>query len=524
MMEALKNKVLREVLKDNELREKMTEVEKLQNDFKLAPTTKEEEIEKPKKKKTIKVKEKKDYRSIETLFRNALRSNLDLTSLADAKASVLISVNGFILTVIITASGLYLNNPDMLYPFITIMLTALISILLGTMAIRPRDKVNLIKKEHLENFSSVAYFQDMSEVSPDEYFQTVSTILKDKESVHEHIIKHIHILGSEIKVKYRWLKRAYTAFGLGLSLSAMFMIVAMLKDVAIISHPNQFSKIYEPSGAAALEEGRVLLVEDESSQSLQLIQVNSNGSVDELGQPKMSQKATRIFKNKVRDLEGATSNGEESIYLITSHTTNKSHKHKAPREQIVRLEYLNGKVDHVRLYHGLLDAMKKLHPQFAEALSTEKKVSRKKEINIEALVWNREEKSLLIGLRSPLIEGKAVVVPLQNPDAIFDNEEEAKLKKPILLDLEGDGIRGMSWDEKKQGYWIIAGDIGKRKEGFTLWFWDKQHNRLTINEEVTNLGFAEGIINVKNRGMLIVKDDGSAETHGANYTLIKEEN
>jgi len=193
------------------------------------------------KKEPKKREKQKDYRSIETLFRNALRSNLELTSLADAKASVLISVNGFILTVIITASGFYLNNPDMIYPFITIILTALIAILLGTMAIRPRDKAQLIEKEHLMKFNSVAYFQDISETSPNEYLERVRAILKDKKSVHEHIIKHIHILGSEIKIKYGWLQRAYTAFAIGLSLSAILMIVTMFQSIEISSLDNSDS-------------------------------------------------------------------------------------------------------------------------------------------------------------------------------------------------------------------------------------------------------------------------------------------
>ncbi len=245
-------------------------------DRKLPPkTTVFEELRKPKK--------QKDYRSIETLFRNTLRSNLELTSLADTKASVLISVNGFILTVIITASGLYLNNPDMLYPFITIMLTALISILLGTMAIRPRDKAQFIRKEHLQKFNSIAYFQDMSEASPDEYLQTVRAILKDKKSLHEHIIKHIHILGSEIKLKYLWLKRAYAAFGVGLSLSAILMIIAMFKNIDITPRNNQFSHINEPSGAISLNDGKVLLVEDKSKQALQLVEVNKDGAINDVG-------------------------------------------------------------------------------------------------------------------------------------------------------------------------------------------------------------------------------------------------
>ena len=474
--------------------------------------------------KKEKSKKQKDFRSIETLFRNALRSNLELTSLADAKANILISINGFILTIIITASGLYLNNPNMIYPFITIMLTALVSIVLGTMAIRPRDKRQFIKKEHLTQFNSIGYFQDMSETSPYEYLQRVRAILKDKKSIHEHIIKHIHILGLEIKVKYLWLKRAYTAFGVGLSLSAILMIIALFKSIPITpSTKNQFLHIYEPSGAVLLNDGKVLLVEDESRESLKLVNINKTGSVEELNTPIMSKETKNIFKNKIRDLEGVTSNGSYYIYAITSHSTNKKHKHKIPREQIVRFRYHNKKVSQVKLYHGLLDSLKLLHPKFKKSLFKREKISRKEEINIEALTWDKENKNLLIGLRGPLINNKAVIVPLKNPDDIFDKKENPKLGEPILLDLKGNGIRGMSWDNNRQGYWIIAGDVGKRKKAFSLWFWDKKYNKLSKNREITNIGFAEGITYIDNIGIFIVRDDGSAKRgRGATYNLIRE--
>ena len=467
-------------------------------------------------KKLEKPKENKDFRSIETLFRNSLRSNLELTTLADSKASILISVNGFILTVILTASGLYLNNPNMIYPFITIMLTSLISILLGTMAIRPRDKAQLIQKEHIVNFKSIAYFQDMAETLPDEYFQKVRNILENKKDVHEHIIKHIHILGSEIKVKYYWLKIAYTSFAVGLTLSAILMIIAIFKSIEITPQINQFNTIYEPSGAVALNDGKVLLIEDESEHSLHLIDINDKGKVKELNRPKMSRKTEVAFKREIRDLEGITSNNSNQIYAITSHTTNKSHKHKVAREQIVRFNYKDGEISQPNLYHGLLDSLKTLHPKLN---SISKK--RKKEVNIEALTWDKEENALLMGLRSPLIEDKAVVISLKNPNEIFDENQKPKLDKPILLDLYGDGIRGMSWDEKKQGYWIIAGSVGKRKDSFSLWFWDKKNNKISVSKH-TDIGYAEGITTINNMGIFIVKDDGSVKTHGANYTIIKD--
>ena len=44
--------------------------------------------------------ENKKSKLVNTYFRNGLKSNLDLMSLADTKAGKLISVNGFILTVV----------------------------------------------------------------------------------------------------------------------------------------------------------------------------------------------------------------------------------------------------------------------------------------------------------------------------------------------------------------------------------------------------------------------------------------
>ena len=467
--------------------------------------------------KDSKAKKSKDFRSTETLFRNSIRSNLELTALADSKASVLISVNGFILTVIITASGLYLNNSNMIYPFISIILTSLVSILLGTMAIRPRDKQQFMKKEYLKEFSSVAYFQDMSERAPDEYLKSVRRILKDREEVHEHIIKHIHILGAEIKVKYSWLKRAYTAFGIGLSISAIMMIVALIDNKATVQPPTEFQQIYEPSGAVRLEDNKILLVEDESKNSLHLISVSKDGEVEELGEPKMSQKVKRSLEHKVKDIEGVAINEHNQLYLITSHTTNKKRKHKKAREQIVRLDYNHGRVSDFKHYHGLLDAMQKLHPALDS--SSDK---RKKQINIEALTWDRESNSLLIGLRSPLIKGKAVVVPLKNPNAIFDKHEEPKLAKPILLDLYGDGIRAMSWDRNREGYWIVSGSVGKRKGEFSLWFWDKKRNQLTIKHEDIDIGYAEGVTTLQDGSLFLVQDNGSVTTHGAEYQIVKE--
>ena len=470
--------------------------------------------------KDIKKKEK-ESRTTETFFRNALRSNLDLTSLADSKASILISVNGFILTVMVTASGVYLSNPDMIYPFISIIITALISIALAAMAIHPRYKKELLKKDSHKDFKSVLYYQDMATMDPDDYVQNVKRILKDKEDVYEHLIKHFYVLGVEIFIKYKWLRRAYATFALGLLISTILVVISMVKMEKELKQPKQFEKIFEPSGATLLMDGKVLLMEDESLNTMHLVKPNNDGSVSELGTPVMNKKIKKILKKKVRDIEGVTNDGHDRIYAITSHSTNKSRKRKRAREQIVRFDYHNSRISNLKLYHGLLDGLSLLHPKFKQALSDLKYGSRKKQINIEALTWDKKSKTLLIGFRSPLIDGKAPVVILQNPNGVFGKHKKPYLKGPILLDLQGDGIRGMSWDKKKQGYWISGGSVGSRKhEGFSLWFWDKDKKQVKKIEDISSFGYAEGLATLPDGRILVVDDDGSISTHGANYSLI----
>jgi len=175
---------------------------------------------------------KNTSRTVETLFRNALRSNLELTSLADTKASILISVNGFILTVLITASGFQLSEPGMIYPFIAIIMTALLSITFAVMAIRPRFKKHLLKKEYHDDYNSVLYYQDMADLSPCEYVENVHKVIGNKGLTQSHIIKHLHMLGLEINLKYIWLRRAYAAFAIGLFVSVFFVVFSMQKSIS----------------------------------------------------------------------------------------------------------------------------------------------------------------------------------------------------------------------------------------------------------------------------------------------------
>src|SRR5207247_2531869 len=87
-------------------------------------------------------------------------------------------------------------------------------------------------------------------------------------------------------------------------------------------------------------------------------------------------------------------------------------------------------------------------------------------LNIEGLSATPDG-HLLIGFRNPIPGGKALLVPMLNPDAVIHGQA-AKFSEPILLDLGGLGIRDMAyWDGQ---YTIIAGpSAGKRQSRLYEW-------------------------------------------------------
>jgi hypothetical protein len=188
------------------------------------------------------------------------------------------------------------------------------------------------------------------------------------------------------------------------------------------------------------------------------------------------------------DIEGAARIGDR-IYWITSHGRNKSGKLRLNRSRLFATDleetpegielkpagrfYTRLLMDLIadsRMKPYRLDAASRLAPKAPGAL------------NIEGLSATPEG-HLLIGFRNPIPEGKALIVPLLNPDAVISGKA-AQFGDPILLDLGGLGIRSMElWNGK---YYIIAGPYagGVRSR---LYVWSGKEDK---PEEIKQLNFA----------------------------------
>jgi len=107
-------------------------------------------------------------------------------------------------------------------------------------------------------------------------------------------------------------------------------------------------------------------------------------------------------------------------------------------------------------------------------------------INVEGLAWDARGSRLLLGLRSPVVDGHALVVPLRLRDPrgtfAYDNLE-VEGARAIRLPLGGAGVRSIEYDERAKAFRVIAGaGPNSEKLDFKLWEWDGDAARPGLRE------------------------------------------
>ena len=280
---------------------------------------------------------------------------------------------------------------------------------------------------------------------------------------------------------------------------------------------NQFSNVYEPSGFITLNNS-ILIVEDEEELAF---------SFATFSESKLENEGRIQTTFKLDDLEGLTQRNGVA-YGLTSHSRNKKGIRKPQREQLFRVQISN--FPNIVVDKIINDFRDQVEARFAELdkAMAELKVKQNGGFNIEELSWDPIANRYLVALRSPLLDGKAILIPLLNLESAFENEEKIQFGDLITVDLQGDGIRGMSYNPILKGFTMISGPSEKKIVPFKLWFIDENFSEKSLREitipGLNGFEHAEGVQNIRienQEKLLILSDDGDYEKkYGAKYLLL----
>lgn len=219
-----------------------------------------------------------------------------------------------------------------------------------------------------------------------------------------------------------------------------------------------FTGMCDASGGVALSDDLMAVANDEDN-VLRVYDVRTGGApvatLDVsagLGLPMKKKGAPEA------DLEASTRLGDQLVWM-TSHGRNKSAKEKPER---LRLFATTAPPDGIGLaitgtpYEHLLDDLITAPSLARFDLATAATLAPKAPggFNLEGLT-TRPDGALLLGVRNPIPDGRALVVPLENPREVLAGTARARLGEPVQLDLGGLGLRAMS--RLSDGYLLVAG-------------------------------------------------------------------
>ena len=284
--------------------------------------------------------------------------------------------------------------------------------------------------------------------------------------------------------------------------------------------------IYEPSAIQQLPDGRFLVVEDEKNHPLSLVTLGADGSVKTAA---LTAGLLQMFSAfwKLDDLEGLAVDRAGFVYGITSHSRNGDGDEKKSREKLVRFRVEGDRVVEPKVVDGLKHALTTRHAVLAAAAQV-RDVKAGGGLNIEGLEISPDQQRLLIGFRSPLRDGRALVASVENVAAVFELDETPRIA-PWLeeLDLGGHGIRGLSYVPALGAYLVIGGPTSREPAAFDLWCWSGEPGAPARRVTVTGLRSfekAEGVSPAVVGGMeriVVVSDDGNRQAgRPANYLLL----
>lgn len=171
----------------------------------------------PKKPKDKKKKDKKSSRSVETMFRTTLTNHLQLSSMADQKAGLLVSVNAIIISIVASLMARQISDtPSLILPTCLLVAVCLLTITFALLATRPSvgsqaEKLDITPNKQMD----LLFFADYTALSLDDYQAAMKDMMAKEEKLHDSLIKNIYTQGQVMKRKYRLIKIAYTIFMLG---------------------------------------------------------------------------------------------------------------------------------------------------------------------------------------------------------------------------------------------------------------------------------------------------------------------
>lgn len=171
-------------------------------------------------------------RGVETMYRTTYRTHTNLSSMADSKANLMLSVNAIVISILV--SNLLPKLQDtmtmkLIVPTILLTATCLGSMVFATLATRPKVTEGKVTREAIrQKKANLLFFGNFYNMSLDEFQWGVNEMLKDPEFLYSSMSRDLYFLGIVLAKKYQYLSICYNIFMYGLIVSVAAFAISFI--------------------------------------------------------------------------------------------------------------------------------------------------------------------------------------------------------------------------------------------------------------------------------------------------------
>ncbi len=171
-------------------------------------------------------------KSAQMMFKTALRNHIDLTSIADNKANIMLTINAGIITVSLSLlAPVISSNPKMVYPISILLTTCVATIIYATLTTRPIKTKGMTAVKSIEGGpTNLFFYGNFYKMGFKEYKAGIKLVLDDENKLDDSIISDLFYLGKALGNKFMQLRTCYLIFMVGMTLTVIaFAILFILQ-------------------------------------------------------------------------------------------------------------------------------------------------------------------------------------------------------------------------------------------------------------------------------------------------------
>jgi len=169
-------------------------------------------------------------RGVETMYRTTYRTHVNLSSIADNKANIMLSINAIVISIVLPQLlPRFSENPRLILPTIIMLSVCLIAIIFATLSTRPKITEGKIAREDIKDRKgNLLFFGNYYKMKMEDFHWGMMEMIKDSDYLYSTMTRDLYFLGIVLAKKYRYLSICYGVFMYGMVVSVIAFAIAFL--------------------------------------------------------------------------------------------------------------------------------------------------------------------------------------------------------------------------------------------------------------------------------------------------------